>query len=89
MAEYIDNLEEDEDGSPSLEECVENIYHNNGNWEYEFDGYPFTDTIELYNQSLLYEDNFRDGKKMKFLLLPLFKDQNDNNKNFTPCTSSN
>ena len=88
MVEYIENFEDEENDSPSLEECVENVYLNNGNWEYELGEYPYTEQIELYNQSLTYEENFSDGKRIKFLLLPLFKDQKDNDTNFTPLLNA-
>lgn len=88
MVEYIDNFEDDEDDSLSLEDAVENLYHDKGDWEYEFAGQPFTDSIELYNQSLSYQENFLDGKKVKFILLPLFKDQKNDDKNFTPLLNA-
>lgn len=74
---------------PKYEDSVNDLY-NGKKWYYNEDCFDdtLTDEIQLYNQALAYEDNFSDGEKIKFMLLPLFKDEKDNDTNFTPLLNA-
>lgn len=77
---------EDEYMHPSFEDCIESLYLEDKEWEYYFDEEtPFEEEISLYDQTKTFDENFSDGKKVKFALLPIFKDNPTNEeKNFTP-----
>lgn len=39
--------------------------------------------IEIYDESKQFDENFEDGSKVKYILLPIFKDKNQEDKNYT------
>ena len=93
MNDFLDNYEEQEEEeiTPNVfSECIQDLYKG-GDFDYEDlidEENDSKEEIELYNQSLSYEENFEDGKRVKFLLLPLFKNQKDNELNFTPILNA-
>ena len=93
MNDFLDNYEEQEEEeiTPNVfSECIQDLYKG-GDFDYEDlidEENDSKEEIELYNQSLSYEDNFEDGKSVKFLLLPLFKNQKDNELIFTPILNA-
>ncbi|WP_423740516.1 hypothetical protein V8245_05220 [Flavobacterium columnare] len=90
MKVFIEDFEDEIDKGVSFSESTLNLF-NGGDWEYDdkliINPEP-SEEIELYNQSLTYAENFEDGKKIKFILLPLFKDQKDDETNFTPLLNA-
>ncbi|NHM02407.1 hypothetical protein [Flavobacterium difficile] len=91
MNDFIEDFEdEDDDKGLSFAESTYNLYQGDS-WDYD-DKYIMNqeprEEIDLYNQSLTYEENFEDGKKVKFILVPLFKDEKDNDTNFTPLLNA-
>ncbi|MFK7031932.1 hypothetical protein [Flavobacterium oreochromis] len=92
MKDFIEDFEDFKDNEKGLSftESTYNLY-NGGDWDYNdpwIENPEPKEEIDLYNQSLTYEENFKDGKKVKFILLPLFKDQKDNDTNFTPLLNA-
>lgn len=39
--------------------------------------------IELYDETLQFDENFEDGNTVKYVLLPIYKDKNNEEKNYT------
>lgn len=81
----MENFEDFEETYSSFENSIENLYLNNMEWDYYIDGEtPLEEEISLYDQTKTHAENFSDGKRVKFAMLPIFKEKPSEEIDFTP-----
>lgn len=86
---FEDFEDEFEEEYKTFDECIDLLYNHNKEWDYWIDDEtPIYEEIELYDQSITFDENFRSGKDIKFVLLPIFNNTPDKDINFTPLLNA-